>query len=119
MQLTKFTKTLNGITPSLAMVPDIVCPVVVHPAALPPSALHAFPFTLFRRRKVALITDGGKKLGKRWQDISSTLSVDGLGKSAMGAGDEGRRRGVSVIRGGSRKWERVGKGSVCAEEGCY
>lgn len=40
----------------------------------------------------------------------------------MKAGDEGRRGGVGDARGGgvvSRKWERVEKGSVCAEEGCY
>lgn len=97
MQLTKFTKTLNGITPSLAMVPDIV----VHPRARTVQAIRPKrPFTLFRRQE-------GRVNYRRRQEAGETvaryfvLDVERrwLGKSAMGVGDEGRRESAGDARG--------------------
>lgn len=96
MQLTKFTKTLNGITPSLAIVP------VVHPRVRTPSSklsAPSVPLHFSGGRKVALITDRGKKPGKRWQDISSsTRSVDGYESRLWGRAMK-NDEGVPVMRG--------------------
>jgi len=122
MQLTKFTKTLNGITPSLAMVPAVTPRFPARARArtftLPRPSSPEHPFTLFRRQ-------GGRVNYRRRQEAGETVArylVLGAGASSThGDGYESRLRGrrISGGAGGSRKWERVGKGSVCAEEGCY
>lgn len=124
MQLTKFTKTLNGITPSLAVVPAVaLSPLRVarararaRPFAPPRPASTERPFTLFQRQ-------GGRVNYRQRQETGETVArylvVDArrwLRKSAMRT--VGERRGVvgdaGVPEAGSG-W----KGSVCAEEGCY
>lgn len=100
MQLTKFTKTLNGITPSLAMVPDIALRRSSTPARATVQAIRPKrPFTLFRRQE-------GRVNYRRRQEAGETVAryfvLDAerrwLGKSATG--DEGRRGDAGDAGGG-------------------
>lgn len=112
MQLTKFTKTLNGITPSLAVVSADVPPS--------PSATLNVPLHFSSGKEVALITDRGKKPGKWWRYIAfSTRSVVDawrwLRKSATDDGENGKgwcRCREPEVGAGERGW-------FVLEEGCY